>query len=132
MSSYGRVTFDVADTGTSGDTGPAIWGELLAVRWNPTDTGSVGDTGATGRLDILPREGDSGDGWTIFTKTAGLNADFVDAPRQAVSFATGADNSGDTGWTPHVFAGDRLRFKVLNPTGSTNQVTGRLYAYFRN
>jgi hypothetical protein len=62
---------------------------LEQIRWQPT----VLDTGNNANLTIsvLPRMGDTGDGWVILSKTGGLNANFFDAPRQPSCYARGAD-----------------------------------------
>ena len=118
-----RQLFEFSAAG--GDTGVPANGLLCQLRWNPT----VVDTGnnATMVISVLPKQNDTGDGWVIYSKTGGLNANFIDAPRQAASYS-GLDASGDSGYMPIAFAGDRLRVKV----GSTSNIAGRLYAWFKD
>lgn len=122
-----RMLFNVsADTGTWGDTGPAVWGGLLQMHWNPT----TADTGADLTITLLPKEDDTGDGWIIYNDNDCLGANFTKVPYQATHEAGGAVASTDTGtWSavPVVFAGDRPRVKVT-PGGAA--VAGRLYLWF--
>lgn len=119
-----RQLFEFDGAVAAGDTGPPVNGSLMQFRWNPT----VVDTGnnAILTISILPRAGDTGDGWVIYSKTSGLNANFFDAPRQAASYL-GADNSGDSGFEPTEFAGDRLRVQIA----TTSAIAGRFYAWFK-
>jgi hypothetical protein len=108
-------------TGSSpaGDTGPPINGALLQLHWNPTTV----DTGADLQIAVLPRTGDTGDGWVILEDNDCLGTDFTRALRQRLHDSAGA---ADTGAGPVVMAGDRLRVKVT-PGGSA--CAGRLYVY---
>jgi hypothetical protein len=121
-----RHFFNVStDTGTYGDTGPAFFGSIMQMRWNPT----TADTGADLAISLLPKMGDTGDGWLIFNDNDCLGADFVRAPRQSMHGADGAPDPADTGaafGVPIASAGDRLRIKVT-PGGAA--VAGRLYIW---
>jgi hypothetical protein len=116
-----RVIFEFSTSSSpAGDTGPNVDGAIVQVRWNPTTV----DTGADLVLSILPREGDTGDGFVILNDNDCLGADFVRAPRQAVHDSAGAAlASGDS---PYVLAGDRIRAKVI-PGGAA--CAGRLYVW---
>ena len=123
-----RQVMTIAVTGTGpakGDTGPAVFGELAQLRWNP----SVVDTGNNAILEIavLPKMGDTGDGFVVFNKAVGNNANWFDAPRQPATYG-GLDNTTDSGFAPIVFAGDRPRYKVR----STSPIAGTLYAWFKD
>lgn len=121
-----RQLFNVStDTGTWGDTGPAFNGTVMQMHWNP----STADTGADLAISLLPRSGDTGDGWLIYNDNDCLGADFTRAPRQPMHGADGAADPADTGaafGVPIVAAGDRLRIKVT-PGGAA--VAGRLYIW---
>lgn len=106
-----------------GDTGPPVNGFLHQLRWNPT----VVDTGnnATLTISVLPREDDTGDGYVVYSRTSGLNANFTDMPRHPATYSTGADASGDSGYEPYALAGERIRVKI----GSTSNIAGRLYIW---
>lgn len=121
-----RILFEVptnaGDTGTQGDTGPPINGEIMQVRWNPT----VADTGGDLTLTVLPKTGDTGDGFDILADADCLGANFNRVPRQDTHDATGVS---DTGSAPIVLAGDRIRMKI-NPAGGSP--AGRLYVYIKN
>lgn len=116
------------DTGSLGDTGINFMGAVEQVRWNPIS----GDTGANAvmTLGLLPRMGDTGDGW-IFATYTNLAANFVRVPRQPTHDAQGAVDQTDTGTpaspAPVVSATDRLRVKV---TGGP--LSGRLYVWTRD
>lgn len=116
-----RVPTNAGDTGTQGDTGPPLTGELMQLHWNPT----TADTGGDLTIAVLPREDDTGDGWNIYSKTDILGSNFTAAPMQRIFDAAGLS---DTGMTPIVFAGDRLRIKIVPAGGSP---AGRLYVYTR-
>lgn len=119
-----RQIFQVStDTGTWGDTGPHFFGEIAQVRWNPTTV----DTGADLRLDLLPKDGDTGDGWTVYNDNDCLGANFTKVPTQPQAHSDGADTGASLD-VPVVAAGDRLRVKVT-PGGA--EVAGRLYVYTR-
>lgn len=121
-----RILFEVptnaGDTGTQGDTGPAIFGELAQIRWNPT----TADTGADLALTVLPRAGDTGDGWDILSDNDCLGVNFTRVLRQDTHDPAGVS---DTGSAPIVMAGDRLRVKIVPAGGSP---AGRLYVYFKS
>ena len=116
-----RQRFDVdTDTGTWGDTGPAFWGGVLQMRWNPT----TADTGADINIVLLPKEADTGDGFIILQKPDKLGADWVMAPYQATHDTGGGFTTAAA--QPFVAAGDRLRVKVT-PGGAA--CAGRLYVW---
>lgn len=124
-----RQIFEVAaGTGAWVDTGISFMGEIAQLRWNPLS----GDTGqnATMVISLLPRRGDTGDGFLI-ANYANLAADFTRAPRQYTHDLTGASDVTDTGTpaapAPYAAAGDRLRVVVAG-----GPVSGRLYIWSKN
>lgn len=118
-----RQLYEVdTDTGTWGDTGPPVIGELKQVRWNPT----TADTGADLKLAVLPRSGDTGDGFEFFNDNDCLGANFNRVPVQANHHSDGFD-TGAAQESRIAFCGDRPRVKVI-PGGAA--VVGRLYLYF--
>lgn len=123
-----RFVFNVStDTGASalqsGDTGTEVWGEVRQVRWNPTSV----DTGGDLYLALLPRMGDSGDGFAILDDNDCLGANFTRWLGRPTSHLEGNDTGRGTGACP-VVAGDRLRIKVLPGQG---ECRGRLYVYVK-
>ena len=124
-----RQIFEIdTDTGTQGDTGPSFFGEIAQMRWNPT----TGDTGGDLLVALLPKQGDTGDGWEFYNDNDVLGTNFVRAPRQPQHGSDGAADPADTGaafGVPIVGAGDRLRVKVI-PGGAA--VVGRLYIWIKN
>lgn len=116
-----EVPLNAGDTGTQGDTGPMTFGEIAQVRWNPT----TADTGADLTITVLPRAGDTGDGWDILADNDSLGVNFVKVPRQDTHDLAGVS---DTGSAPIVLGGDRLRVKIVPAGGSP---AGRLYIYIR-
>src|SRR5687768_14339691 len=95
-----RQIFELTDTGSMGDTGANAVGRVQQLRW----VNVSGDTGGTIEVAILPRMGDTGDGWLILSQ--GLT------PQIEVSF-----NDADTG-NSLAMAGDRLRVKKTGATGA--------------
>jgi hypothetical protein len=115
-----RQLFNInAASSAVGDTGPPINGALLQLHWNPT----TADTGADLQIAVLPKTGDTGDGWVVLEDNDCLGTNFTRALRQRLHDSAGAS---DTGAGPIVMAGDRLRVKVT-PGGSA--CVGRLYVY---
>jgi hypothetical protein len=115
-----RHIFEVdTDTGTQEAYFNDIYGELKQMRWNP----DIADTGADLEVAVIPREGDTGDGWVAFSQADVLGSDFVKVPRQDVHDAAGAQ---DTGHAPIFMAGDDIRVKVT-PGGAA--CSGRLFLY---
>lgn len=106
-----RQLFEFNDTGTFGDTGPSFSGFIHQLRWNPT----AGDTGCDLQIAMLPKQGDTGDGWLIYSKTNVLGANFSEI--------------NDTGLLRTVAAGDRLRVKGINQAGVATALVGRLYVW---
>jgi hypothetical protein len=133
---YNRQSFTiVTDTGVAGevikgDTGGAIFGEIMQVRVLPT----VADTGGDLEIGLYPRMADTGSGWLIYNNPDCLGTDLMFAPRQRISVHLADDTGGDTdtGWAPYVAAGDRLRVKVragrVVAAGGTNEVTVLVYS----
>jgi len=117
-----RQIFEFADTGTAGDTGPATNGIIRQIRWNPT----TADTGADLQISLLPRMGDTGDGWLIYSKANVLGSNFASGLGQMAVDHVGKT---DTGLYPIVAAGDRIRPKVVNQAGVATATTGRLYIW---
>ena len=120
-----RQIFEFNDTGTAGDTGPATWGAIRQIRWNPTS----GDTGADLNISLLPRQGDTGDGWLIYSKVNALVSNFAFGLGQMAVDHVGKT---DTGLYPIYAAGDRIRPKVVNQAGATTATVGRLYVWVEN
>lgn len=120
-----RQLFEVdTDTGTWGDTGPPVFGELVQVHWNPT----TADTGADLKLAWLPKAGDTGDGFEFFNDNDCLGTNFQRVPVQANHHSDGFD-TGAAQESPVAFAGERLRVKVI-PGGAA--LVGRLYVTFKS
>ncbi|MEY9099066.1 hypothetical protein ABIA24_001975 [Sinorhizobium fredii] len=120
-----RQIFEFNDTGRAGDTGPAVFGTIRQIRWNPT----TADTGADLQISLLPRQGDTGDGWLIYSKANVLGANFASALGQRAVDAAGVT---DTGLYPIYAAGERLRVKVINQAGVSTATTGRLYIWIES
>lgn len=123
-----RHLFNVStDTGTSalqsGDTGKAVHGQVVQLRWNPTSV----DTGGDIYVALLPKEGDSGDGFTIYSKADCLGANFTRFLGYPSSHIDGHDTGRGGAAHPYA-AGDRLRIKVLPGQG---ECRGRLYVYVK-
>lgn len=120
-----RQIFEVdTDTGTWGDTGPPVNGELCQVRWNPT----TADTGADLKIAVLPKSGDTGDGFEFYNDNDVMGTNFQRVPVQARHHSDGFD-TGAADESLMAFAGDRPRVKVI-PGGAA--VVGRLYLWFKN
>ena len=124
-----RLIFNIStDTGTSalqsGDTGQDVHGEIRQIRWNPTSV----DTGADLYVAVLPKMGDSGDGFAILNDNDCLGANFTRWLGHPTSHIEGTDTGRGTG-APPVAAGDRLRIKVLPGQG---ECRGRLYVYVKD
>ena len=120
-----RQRFSFSDTGTFGDTGPPFHGSIEQLRWNPSS-----DTGAALVLSMIPKLGDTGDGWVFWNDTGKLRTDYVRAPRQSMHLS--ADATSDTGWAKVVGAGDRIRAKITVQGTSTATVAGRLYIWTKD
>lgn len=106
-----RHLFQLSDTGTFTDTGGPVYGQIKQIRWNP----DAGDTGCDLQLTMLPRTGDTGDGWIFYSKANMLGANFFD--------------TNDTGLLRTVAAGDRIQVRVINQAGVATATAGRLYVY---
>ena len=120
-----RLIFEVdTDTGSWGDTGIPLHGELAQVRWNPT----TADTGGDLKLAILPKSGDTGDGFEFFNDNDCLGTNFQRVPVQSNHHSDGFD-TGAAQESLIAFAGDRLRVKVI-PGGAA--VVGRLYVWTKD
>lgn len=120
-----RQIFEFSDTGTAGDTGPATSGVIRQIRWNP----SAADTGADLQIALLPRMGDTGDGWLIYSKANVLGTQFAYALGQMAVNQVGVT---DTGLALIALAGDRIRPKVVNQAGVATATVGRLYIWVEN
>lgn len=121
-----RLVFSInTDTGTQGDTGPSVTGELAQIRWAP----STGDTGGDLLMAALPRDADTGDGFNIINDNDCLGiTGFLRVPVQSTHHIDGFD-TGAAQEAPYVFCGERLRVKVT-PGGAA--VAGRLYVYLKD
>lgn len=117
-----RQIFEFNDTGTAGDTGPASSGFIQQMRWNPT----AADTGCDLQISLLPKSGDTGDGWLIINDANVMGAQFVRVPGQRQHDSAGVT---DTGLVPIAMAGDRLRVKIVNQAGVATATQGRLYVW---
>lgn len=118
-----RQTYELSDTGTFGDTGPTFQGVIMQVRWAPTT-----DTGLGLQVSLIPKFGDTGDGWLIINETDVGRTDLVRVPRQPGHAADGTDTGVDQ-YFPIVAAGDHVRVKVLSKGASTATISGRLYVW---
>lgn len=116
-----RHKFTLSDTGTFGDTGPGFHGVIMQLHWNPST-----DTGATIEMSLLPKTGDTGDGWVFYSQADVLQSNFTRAPRQTLHDSVGLDTGVDS-YGPIVSAGDRIRVKVT--AKGTAAVTGSLYVW---
>ena len=122
---YNRQLFTITtDTGVAGDavkgdTGPAMFGEIMQVRVLPREA----DTGGDLEIGLYPTQGDTGDGFLIYSNNDSLGSASTFAPRQKVT--AGGDGTTDTGYAPYVAAGDYLRVKIragrVVAAGGTNQ-----------
>jgi hypothetical protein len=123
-----RYIFNVStDTGTSalqsGDTGKSVFGQVVQLRWNPTSV----DTGGDLYVALLPKDGDTGDGFTIYSKNDCLGTNFT----RFLGFPSSHIDGFDTGrgGAAHPYAaGERLRIKVLPGQA---ECRGRLYVYVK-
>lgn len=129
-----RLIFNVStDTGTQGDTGVPVVGEIAQMRWAPT----TADTGADLAVGFHLRHGDTGiadtgEGWVFYNDNDCLGANFTRVPRQPMHGSDGAVDPADTGaqyGAPIVACGERIRIKVT-PGGAA--VAGRLYFWIKN
>jgi hypothetical protein len=121
-----RQVFEFNDTGTAGDTGPATHGVIRQIRWNP----SAADTGADLHISLLPKQGDTGDGWLIYSRANVLGAQFSGALGQRAVDQAGLQDTGQLALI--TLAGDRLRPKVVNQAGTGTATVGRLYIWVEN
>ena len=102
----------VIGAGNKGDTGAPVFGKLVQLRLL-----AGADTGVNINTAILPKVGDSGEGYIVHTRV--INTDF------------------DTGFPIHqvrYLAGERLRVKASNDTGvvTPNHTGGTMYAWFES
>ena len=109
------------DTGSQGDTGPVFMGSIVQMRWAP----ATGDTGGDLLMALLPKAGDTGEGFVFFNDNDCLGAGFNRVPLQPAHASDGFDTGVDQ-YHPIVGAGDRLRIKVT-PGGAA--VVGNLYIW---
>jgi hypothetical protein len=121
-----RLIFEInTDTGTEGDTGVLNGGDIRQLRWNPTTP----DTGGDLQVAVLPRAGDTGDGFVVYNDNDCLGANFVRSPVMQAHHSDGFD----TGSVEEVHfvcqPNDRLRVKVI-PGGAA--VAGRLYVWVKD
>ena len=117
--------FDAGDSGSRTDTGPAFWGEVAQLHWNPVQA----DTGADLVLTLIPKLGDTGDGFDVYNETDALSANLTRVPRQAGHDINGTDTGVDA-YFPIVAAGDHLRAKLV--PGDTGSVQGTLYVWIKD
>ncbi len=111
----------------NGDTGRATYtsgpcsGEIVQVHWNPT----AADTGADLTLTLLPKDGDTGDGFDFLSDNDVLGTNMTWVPRQNTHDESGVS---DTGTAPVYAAGDKIQ-AVVRPGGAANACQGRLYIW---
>jgi hypothetical protein len=120
-----RQLFTFSDTGTQSDTGPHFFGEIKQYRWVHVS----GDTGGSVEITLMPRTGDTGDGWVIANHGL-LAPQQSKALRQPQHGSDGAADPSDTGaafGVPIVAAGDRLR--VTRIASAAGAIVGRLYVW---
>ena len=106
------------------DTGPAIWGEITQMRWIPSDP----DTGADLELTLLPKTGDTGEGYAFYDNNDCLGVQFTHVPVQQMHHADGRD-TGAAIDAPIVAAGERIRGKI---SGGQAECAGTLYVWIKN
>lgn len=125
-----RYVFNVStDTGTSalqsGDTGKVpVMGQVVQLRWNPTSV----DTGGDLYVALLPKEGDTGDGYAVFNDNDCLGTNFTRLLGFPSSHIDGHDTGRGDGVAPYA-AGERLRIKILPGQA---ECRGRLYVYVKD
>lgn len=102
----------VVGVGNKGDTGAPVEGSLVQLRWLAGT-----DTGVNINVAVLPKVGDTGEGYIVHTRL--INTDF---------------DTGFPGHTVRYLDGERLRVKASNDTGvaSPNHSGGVMYAWFEN
>lgn len=122
-----RVVFRNADTGTSLRQSGPLTGKIAQLIVAP---GSAADSGADISVTVLPSQDDTGHGYLIYSRANSGGVARVEFPRGPVSVgATGADNSGDTGYTEYCLAGDRVQVGVIQSGGVATAFAGTIYLY---
>lgn len=120
-----RHNFNIStDTGTKGDTGPPMFGEIMQCRWSPT----TADTGGDLYLAVLTQQGDTAGGFQILSDNDCLGAAFTKQPTIPQTHVDGFD-TGASQDVPVSVAGERLRVKVT-PGGAA--VAGKLYVWTKH
>jgi hypothetical protein len=121
-----RLAFTVStDTGTQGDTGPALNGTIRQCRWSPT----TADTGADLYLALLTQMGDTAGGMAIVNDPDCLGTGFTRQSAMNQVSVDGLDTGHSLSDAPFVAAGERPRLKVT-PGGAA--VAGKLYLYIED
>ena len=122
-----RVVFRNSDTGTSLRQSGPLTGKIAQLIVAP---GSAADSGADISVTVLPSQDDTGHGYLIYSKANSGAVHRIEFPRGAVSVGTtGADNSGDTGYTEYCLAGDRVQVGVVQSGAVTAAFSGTVYLY---
>jgi hypothetical protein len=117
-----RHSFEIStDTGTYGDTGPVLFGEVRRMAWRP----STPDTGADLRVMLMPVGSDTGAGFALYDRADVLGAAFNVAPVIPGVGPDGLDTGVDEYFCP-VAAAEKLRIKVT-PGGAA--VAGTLWVW---
>jgi hypothetical protein len=116
-----RQLFQFSDTGTQSDTGPHFMGAILQYRWVHVS----GDTGGTIEITLMPRTGDTGDGWVIASH--GLLAPQQSKALRQPAHASDGFDTGVDAYVPVVAAGDRLRVK--RTATAAGAIVGRMYVW---
>lgn len=131
MSNFSRVTLfagqsPISDTGTGlngSDTGPHVFGELVQMRWMPSDGDSGGDLVLTALIDTS----DTGQGWDFYNDNDCMGAQFTRYPANQIHHEDGRD-TGATTEVPIVFSGERIRAKIV---AGQAEAAGKLYLWFK-
>lgn len=125
-----RTTINInqaSGTAVITDTGPVLVGELVQIRWDPTE----GHAASTLALEqMLAGASDTGDSYRFITATD-LSAQFVKCPRQALHDAAGSVFDTGGAREPVYWAGEKLRIR-LTPGDTGHAVAGNLHIWMRN
>lgn len=106
--------------GKRGDTGAPANGVLHQIRWL---LGS--DTGQNVTVSVLPKQGDTGEGYVVYSKVNGFDA--IVTPG-----LFGHDTGSGSSFVQYSLASERIRVKITNDTGvATPNASGTLYAWFK-
>ena len=128
MRSYSRqVLQPTSDTGiglNGSDTGPHTFGEIVQMRFVPTDVDTGGDLVLTALIDTS----DTGQGWDFFDDNDCLGAQFTRVPLQMTHHSDGRDTGADQQY-PVVLSGERIRAKFV---AGQAECAGKVYIWVRH